>query len=145
MLKSILKIIKYKYLEFKYDMILKKSKYHTWGEYLYYNDIKFDKNGKTAKDMFIGYPYLMKIDKSKLPIVEYGLGYIEDLSPIIPIINICRIHNFEFKIFKFYVSYEELNKNVYNLLNQITGIHAIYVIGFTSSNDMTEFVLYSEY
>lgn len=50
--------IKYTYLEWKWDRILKKSGHHSWESYLRYNDPDFYAPGYTIKDQLCGYPYI---------------------------------------------------------------------------------------
>lgn len=58
--------IKYKYLEWKWDRILKKSGHHHWESYLRYNDPDFYIRGQTVNDQFCGYPYVTVVDYKHL-------------------------------------------------------------------------------
>lgn len=62
MLKNLAHFLKYRYLEFKWDRILKKSGYDTWEEYLYSNDPGYRMLGKTVGERFAGYGYLVRVD-----------------------------------------------------------------------------------
>ena len=50
--------IKYTYLEWKWDRILKKSGHHHWESYLRYNDPDYYAPGRTVRDQLHGYPYI---------------------------------------------------------------------------------------
>ncbi len=58
--------IKYKFLEWKWDRILKKSGHHHWESYLRYNDPDFCISGRTVKDQFCGYPYVVVVNYKHL-------------------------------------------------------------------------------
>lgn len=60
--------IKYRFLEWKYDRILKKSGFSSWEHYLRANDPDFYFPGRTVKDKLFGYPYIAKADYKKLPV-----------------------------------------------------------------------------
>jgi hypothetical protein len=50
--------LKYKFLEWKWDRILKKSNHSSWEQYLRWNDPDFDIRGRTIKQQFFGYPHV---------------------------------------------------------------------------------------
>lgn len=50
--------IKYRFLEWQWDRILKKSGHHHWESYQRYTDIDFYAPGYTVKDQLVGYPYI---------------------------------------------------------------------------------------
>lgn len=60
--------IKYKYLEWRWDRILKKSGHRTWHRYFYANDPDYYAPGYTIRDQLHGYPYIYKVDYQSLPI-----------------------------------------------------------------------------
>jgi hypothetical protein len=59
--------IKYRYLEWRWDRILRKSGHHHWESYLRYNDPDFYAPGYTVRDQLHGYPHIVKVDYEKLP------------------------------------------------------------------------------
>lgn len=60
------KTIKYKYLEWRQDRILKKSGHHHWESYLRYNDPDYYAPGYTVKDQLCGYPYIVVVNYNYL-------------------------------------------------------------------------------
>jgi hypothetical protein len=54
--------IKYRFLEWRWDRILKKSGHHHWESYLRYNDPDFSVRGRTVRDQFSGYPYVAVVN-----------------------------------------------------------------------------------
>ncbi len=58
---NIFKIIKYRYLEWKWDRVLKQSGCSDWRSYFLVNDYDYDQKGKTVRERFIGYPYIIKL------------------------------------------------------------------------------------
>jgi hypothetical protein len=58
--------IKYKFLEWKWDRILKKSGHHHWESYLRYNDPDFNIRGLTVRDQLFGYPYVAVVNYKHL-------------------------------------------------------------------------------
>ena len=58
--------IKYKFLEWKWDRILKKSGHHHWESYLRYNDPDFNIRGQTVNAQFCGYPYVVIVNYKHL-------------------------------------------------------------------------------
>ena len=50
--------IKYRYLEWCWDRVLKQSGHHHWESYLRYNDLDFNARGYTVKDQLHGYPHI---------------------------------------------------------------------------------------
>lgn len=50
--------IKYRYLEWQWDRILKRSGYTSWESYLRANDLDYFAPGRTVKDQLCGYPYI---------------------------------------------------------------------------------------
>ena len=55
---NILKIIKYKWLEWQWDRVLKRSGCRDWYAYMLRNDPDFDINGYSIAKQLIGYPYI---------------------------------------------------------------------------------------
>jgi hypothetical protein len=60
--------IKYRYLEWRWDRVLRKSGHRHWESYLRYNDPDFYALGYTVRDQLYGYPYIALVDYRKLPI-----------------------------------------------------------------------------
>lgn len=58
--------IKYKYLEWRQDRILKKSGHHHWESYLRYNDPDYYAPGRTVRDQLCGYPYIVVVNYNYL-------------------------------------------------------------------------------
>ena len=58
--------LKYRYLEWKWDKVLKKSHYTNWESYFIGNDPDFNYNGYTVKDQFCGYPYVALVSYKHL-------------------------------------------------------------------------------
>ena len=56
-----LKYTKYKYLEWRWDRVLKKSGHASWESYLRHNDPDFNIRGYTVRDQFCGYPYVSAV------------------------------------------------------------------------------------
>lgn len=56
--KELLSWIKYRYLEWCWDRVLKKSGHHHWESYLRYNDPDYYAPGRTVRDQLHGYPYV---------------------------------------------------------------------------------------
>jgi hypothetical protein len=50
--------IKYKFLEWRWDRVLKKSGYKNWEQYFRANDPDYYAPGYTVKDQLFGYPYI---------------------------------------------------------------------------------------
>ena len=50
--------IKYRYLEWYWDRVLRKSGHHHWESYLRYNDPDYYAPGRTVQDQLRGYPYI---------------------------------------------------------------------------------------
>lgn len=50
--------LKYRYLEWRWDRVLKKSGCKTWEAYFRRNDPDFNYAGKTVNDQLFGYPYV---------------------------------------------------------------------------------------
>lgn len=50
--------IKYRYLEWRWDRVLKNSGHHHWLSYLRYNDPDYYAPGRTVRDQLRGYPYI---------------------------------------------------------------------------------------
>ena len=59
--------IKYRYLEWQWDRVLKRSIHTTWEAYFRWNDPDFDYRGRTLRDQFHGYEYIARVDYAKLP------------------------------------------------------------------------------
>jgi hypothetical protein len=59
--------IKYKFLEWQWDRVLRKSGHSSWLHYFCWNDPDFYYLGYTVQDQFCGYPYVCKVDYTKLP------------------------------------------------------------------------------
>lgn len=66
MSKNPLQWIKYRYLEWRWDRILRKSGYETWQQYFRANDPDYDIRGRTVTEQFKGYPYVVRVDYAKL-------------------------------------------------------------------------------
>ena len=60
--KNLLLRIKYRFLEWRWDRILKKSGHHHWESYLRYNDPDFNIRGRTVRDQLCGYPYVAVVN-----------------------------------------------------------------------------------
>lgn len=60
--------IKYKFLEWRWDRVLKKSGWNDWQGYLRWNDPDFAPWGYTVKDQLHGYPYIVLVNYSKLAV-----------------------------------------------------------------------------
>lgn len=60
--------IKYRYLEWQWDRVLKKSGWTTWEGYFRWNDPDFTPWGYTVKEQLHGYPYIALVDYNKLSI-----------------------------------------------------------------------------
>jgi hypothetical protein len=58
--------IKYRYLEWQWDRVLKKSGHTHWESYLRYNDPDFNIRGRTVREQFSGYPYVAVVDYQHL-------------------------------------------------------------------------------
>lgn len=65
---NIFKFIKYRFLEWRWDRVLRKSGHKTWESYLRWNDPDFYLPGHTVRDQFFGYPHVATVDYKKLPI-----------------------------------------------------------------------------
>lgn len=63
-----LKYIKYKYLEWRWDRVLKRSYYSSWESYFRMNDPDYYAPGRTVKDQLFGYPYIAVVNYNKLPV-----------------------------------------------------------------------------
>lgn len=59
--------IKYRYLEWRWDRVLRKSGHRTWYSYLRANDLDFNLSGYTVRDQFCGYSYIATVPYWKLP------------------------------------------------------------------------------
>ena len=59
--------IKYRYLEWRWDRVLKKSSWKTWESYFCWTDPDYNPVGRTVKDQLHGYPYIALVDYNKLP------------------------------------------------------------------------------
>lgn len=66
-LKNPLHQIKYRYLEWRWERVLRKSGHKTWESYLRANDPDFNIRGRTVKDQLHGYAHIACIDYTKLP------------------------------------------------------------------------------
>jgi len=73
--------IKYRYLEWRWDRVLKKSGYTEWLWYLDWNDSDYYASGRTVKDQLFGYPYIARVEYATLPI---------DFNPLFGPIEHCR-------------------------------------------------------
>ena len=83
-LKNTLHWIKYLYLEWQWDRVLRKSGHKTWEHYFRHNDPDFYYQGRTIQDRFCGYEYVCKVDYTKLPTRFYPLfGPIEHCEEMI--------------------------------------------------------------
>lgn len=60
--------IKYRYLEWRWDSVLRKSGHRTWYYYFRANDPDYNPRGQTVRDQLFGYPYIYKVDYNKLPV-----------------------------------------------------------------------------
>jgi hypothetical protein len=60
--------IKYRYLEWCWDRVLKKSGWTDWRGYLRWNDPDFMPWGPTVKDQLFGYLYIHKVNYQSLPV-----------------------------------------------------------------------------
>jgi hypothetical protein len=63
---KLLRIVKYKYLEWKWDRVLKKSGCADWESYFIVNDPDFNYRGYTVKEQFCGYPYIVNVPYTSL-------------------------------------------------------------------------------
>lgn len=76
--------IKYRYLEWRWDRILRKSGHRTWYHYFRANDLDYNPYGKTIKEQLHGYPYIFKVDFKKIPMVHNPLfGPIESCEEML--------------------------------------------------------------
>jgi hypothetical protein len=81
-LKIVFKNIKYRYLEWKWDRILKKSGFDTWESYLDWYDIGYNPRGSTIRECLPGYPYLVKINVQNLRYIQHLSGTYWDTSEL---------------------------------------------------------------
>lgn len=65
--KNPLRWIKYLFLEWRWDRVLKKSGCKSWEYYFFKNDPDYYAPGRTVKDQLHGYLYISKVDYKKLP------------------------------------------------------------------------------
>lgn len=70
---NVLSVLKYKFLEWKYDRILKRSGHTSWERYFRANDPDFFIRGQTIKEMFAGYPYVARVDYKHLEYTVDGM------------------------------------------------------------------------
>jgi hypothetical protein len=61
--------IKYLYLEWSWDRVLKRSGCASWESYFRKNDPDFNVHAKTVKQQFAGYPYVAQIPESRVDLV----------------------------------------------------------------------------
>ena len=66
-LKNPLHQIKYRYLEWQWERVLRNSGHKSWESYLRANDPDFNIRGRTVRDQLFGYAYIACIDYTKLP------------------------------------------------------------------------------
>lgn len=59
--------IKYRYLEWRWESMLKRNIYSSWAHYLRANDPDYFAPGSTVRDQLYGYPYIALVDYDKLP------------------------------------------------------------------------------
>lgn len=59
--------IKYRYLEWQWDRVLKRSIYTTWESYFRWTDPDYIPWGSTVRAQLHGYEYVCKVDYTKLP------------------------------------------------------------------------------
>ncbi len=62
----LLHILKYKFLEWKWDRVLKKSGCTNWESYFRTNDPDFNKSGKNVKEKLVGYQYVAVVNSKHL-------------------------------------------------------------------------------
>ena len=76
--------IKYRYLEWRWDRILKKSGFGTWQSYFRANDPDYFAGGRTVRDQLHGYPHIAIVPYWTLPTrFEPLWGPIEHCSEIL--------------------------------------------------------------
>lgn len=76
--------LKYKYLEWRWDRVLKRSYCSSWESYFRMNDPDYYAPGRTVKDQLFGYPYIALVDYNKLPVrFDPLFGPIEHCEEII--------------------------------------------------------------
>jgi hypothetical protein len=65
--------IKYRFLEWQWDRVLKNSGHHHWESYLRYNDPDFNIRGRSVRDQLFGYPYVAVLPYRHLEAVSEPL------------------------------------------------------------------------
>lgn len=70
---NLLQRIKYRYLEWSWDRVLKRSGCSNWISYFRKNDLDFDIDAKTVKQRFAGYPYVVKISNARVDLCFHPL------------------------------------------------------------------------
>ena len=60
--------IKYRYLEWRWDRVLKRSGCKSWEFYFRQNDPDYFAAGRTVRNQLHGYPYIAVVDYNKLPV-----------------------------------------------------------------------------
>ena len=76
--------IKYRYLEWKWDRILKKSGLKTWENYFYRNDPGLDFSKLSLDEIFVDYPHVCLVKRSHLGLSVDGMwGPIFDCNNIL--------------------------------------------------------------
>ena len=58
--------IKYRFLEWRWDRVLKNSGHTHWESYLRYNDPDFNIRGRSVRDQLFGYPYVAVVNYKHL-------------------------------------------------------------------------------
>lgn len=76
--------IKYRYLEWRWDRVLRKSGHRSWEQYFRINDPDYYAPGYTVKNQLFGYPYIHKVNYQSLPIrFEPMFGPIEHCTEML--------------------------------------------------------------
>ena len=65
--------IKYRYLEWRWDRVLKKSGCQSWEWYFRKKDPDFNAFGNTIKEQLFGYPYIVKVNHTHLECIIDGM------------------------------------------------------------------------
>jgi len=130
------KFLKYRFLEWKWERILKNSGQRTWTNYFYHNDPDFNARGQTVGEQLVGYPYIAIVNRSNLETrFEPMWGPIEHCSSIINWCNAnCRR--------KYRAHWERVIKDHYDQYtpNGIGGTDEL-VFGFKNERDFIMFTL----
>lgn len=128
--------IKYRYLEWRWDRILKRSGCQNWEHYFRVNDPDFCSRAQTINDQFCGYPYIAVVPFKHLDVIIDGMwGPIQNGQKVVEWCQKYCKHKFRWQWERVIMDH-----NGHYAPNGIGGTDELFV-GFKNSRDYTMFML----